>query len=168
MKGDLYLASGEGVLHVSPRDTTSRTVTSGWPGTIALITLQLRRHPPEIKLAEIISKSLEAARGAPANGADENHFYVGVENYFGRYAENKDDAIRYREQYLLEAARSGKVIKLDFARVVVAPHSFLNALLKGPIRVIADAGRNPFKFIKRVNEDATIRATIDFILDTNT
>ena len=122
-----------------------------------------------MKLAEIIAKALEAARGVPANGgADDNHFYVGVENYFGRYAENKDDAIRYREKYLMDAARSGKVIKLDFARVVGAPHSFLNALLKGPIRAIADAGRNPYKFIKRVNEDPAIRETVDFILDTNT
>jgi hypothetical protein len=168
MKGDLYLSSGHGVLHVSPWDTTSKTLDASWPGTIALITLQLCRHPPEIGLAEIMEKSLEAARGAPSKGPEENVFYVGVENFFGKYAENKDAAIGYRDKYLMEAARSGKVIKLDFVRVESAPHSFLNALLKGPIRAIADDGRNPFKFIKRANEDPVIREIIDFILDTNT
>ena len=167
VKGDLYLASGKGVLHVSGQDTTSKTLQSSWPGTVALVNLQLRRHPPEVGLAEIMKQSLEAAR--KANGAkDETTCRVGIYNYFGTSPADKEAAIKYRDKHLMDAAKSGKVILLDFSRVDGVPHSFLNALLKGPIRAIADQGRNPYKFIKRINEDPAIHEMIEFILDTNT
>jgi anti-sigma regulatory factor (Ser/Thr protein kinase) len=168
VKGDLYLASGQGVLHVSGLDTTSRTLQSKWPGTVALVNLQLRRHPPAVGLAEIMSKSLEAARKTNG-GKDQSTYYVGIYNYFGTSPADKEAAIKYRDKHLMDAAKSGKVILLDFDRVDGAvPHSFLNALLKGPIRAIAEDNRNPFKFIKRANEDPAVRAIIDYILDTNT
>ena len=41
LRADMYLVSGNGVIHISPTDTTSKTLTTSWPGTFALITVRL-------------------------------------------------------------------------------------------------------------------------------
>ena len=88
--------------------------------------------------------------------------YLHIKNYFGGYAEDKGEAINYRDKYLVAVAKEGKEIILDFADVVNSPHSFLNALLSIPIKVY---GMNAYKKIKIKNAQPNIRETIDFILD---
>ena len=39
LKGDMYIVSHNGVVHVSPEDTTSHQIRSYWPGTFVLINL---------------------------------------------------------------------------------------------------------------------------------
>ncbi len=51
-----------------------------------------------------------------------SRFDVGVENYFGRFAENKEEAIRFRDRYLIPAVDEGKNILLNFANVETSSH----------------------------------------------
>ena len=87
-----------------------------------------------------------------------------VYNYFGRHAEVKEDAIKFRDKYLLPAITEGKTLVLDFDLVEAAPHSFLSALIATPINRL---GMLAYKKIKVVNALPEIRENIDFILDEN-
>ncbi len=105
----------------------------------------------------------ELAKASEEQGNKE--FYLSINNYFGMFAEDKQAAIRFRETRLLPAIRSGKSVLIDFIDVTSAPHSFLNALLAEPIRLL---GMAAYKKLKVVNVPPEIRETIDFILDENT
>lgn len=58
-----------------------------------------------------------------------DRYTVSVLNYFGKWAEDKDAAITFRDRHLIPAIQQGKRVDLDFRDVETAPHSFLNALL---------------------------------------
>src|SRR5437879_199133 len=56
LKGDMYLVSHDGLVHVSPEDVTSRKLLHPWPGTFVLINLNVgeaENVPLEALLAEI-------------------------------------------------------------------------------------------------------------------
>ena len=91
--------------------------------------------------------------------------YFNVRNYFGRYAEDKQLAIKFRDEKLLPAIESGTAITINFEEVISAPHSLLNALLATPIQRI---GLAAYKKIKVINASPEIRETVDFIMDENT
>ncbi len=173
LRADMWIVSGSGQLHVSPREITSRELQRGWPGTFVLLTLRLKQTPPEIPHTEARSELLNLARQARearetrGNGGAERMSFS-IYNYFGKYPEDKAEAIRFRDKYLLPAAQEKKAILLDFAEVETATHSFLNALLAGPIRAYADAGLNPYKYVRCTNESERVRETVQFVLDTNT
>ena len=93
-----------------------------------------------------------------------NEFYLSVYNFFGKNAEDKHDAISYRDRHIVPAVKDGKVLKIDFKDVSHAPHSFLNALLATPVRIL---GMQAYKRIKIYNADPAIRDTIDYIFDEN-
>lgn len=95
----------------------------------------------------------------------EPHIGLLVENYFGSYAENKEEAIRIRDTEIIPALEAGKSLLLDFANVISAPHGCLNALLATPIRTL---GMDAYKRIRITNALSEIRETIDFIFDENT
>lgn len=95
----------------------------------------------------------------------EHRLNVAIENHFGRYAENKEEAIHFRDTQLLPAVQSGKDILLDFNRVELSTHSFLSALLATPITQL---GMRAYKRIRVTNATPEIRETIDYILDENT
>jgi hypothetical protein len=167
LNADMYVVSGNGLVHVSPRDVTGRTMTKSWPGTFVLVTLKIEDNPTFF-LHKLMQEFREAAtneqNAADSQEADER-FYLSIFNYFGSYAEDKEAAIKFRDTKLFPAVESGKIILVDFDRVTSSPHSFLSALLASPIKVM---GLAAFKRIKIVNSTPEIRETIDFIFDDNT
>lgn len=167
LNADMHVVSGNGLLHISPRDVTGKTLETAWPGTFVLVTLRLEENP-KFFLHKIMQEFREAANEEQLNAdkkENEGRFYVSVMNYFGRYAEDKEAAIKFRDQRIFDAVREGKAIVVDFDNVVSSPHSFLSALLASPIKTL---GLQAYKKIKIVNATAEIRETIDFIFDDNT
>jgi hypothetical protein len=99
------------------------------------------------------------------NTEEDQRLYFGINNFFGSHAEDKEAAIRARDNRIFPALAAEKTIVVDFVDVKSAPHSFLSALLASPIKSL---GLSAFKRIKIVNATSEIRETIDFIFDDNT
>lgn len=164
---DMHIVSGDGLVHISPRDVTSRTLAAAWPGTLVHVAVRLGAIL-DIDLHKMMTEAREQARrevDVAANREAEDRFLLHVRNYFGPYAEDKFAATRYRDRHLLAAVEAGKTVLIDFDGVVSAPHSFLSALLATPIQRM---GLLAYKRIKVVNASPEIRETIDYILDENT
>ncbi len=170
LKADMWIVSGNGQLHISPRERTTKELSAAWPGTFVLLTLRLKQHPPEIKHGDARNALLQEARErrAKESNGGSDQYVVSIFNYFGKWPEDKEAATKFRDRHLLPAVQDGKRILLDFRDVETPTHSFLNALLAGPVRAIADRGQNPFKFLRTTNDNDQIRETVLFILDTNT
>lgn len=101
-----------------------------------------------------------------ADGQEEkDQLYVNISNYFGFFAEDKEAAIRFRNERIFPALEGGKKIKIDFNGVESSPHSFLSALLASPIK---STGMKAYKLFKIINATPDIRETVDFIMDENT
>lgn len=167
LHANMHIVSGNGLIHISPRDITGKTLLSSWPGTFVLINVRLS-NIPDLSLHKMMSEFRDAAvRELTKSEEKENEdkLYLMVNNFFGPYAENKDAAISYRDRYILPAIDEKKSLLIDFDNVVSAPHSFLSALLATPIQRY---GISAYKKIKIVNAAAEIRETIDYILDENT
>jgi|SRR5271157_2037645 len=162
----MYIVSHDGLVHVSPEDVTSRKLLHTWPGTFVLINLNIR-ETLDISVKELIAEISGKAQSEVAEASERERqatFYVSVYNYFGKYAEDKDAAIKYRDRHLIPALEQGKRIDLDFDRVETAPHSFLNALLATPV---AKLGPKAYQWIKIRNAPAAIREIIDGVLEDN-
>ncbi|MBF0311420.1 MAG: DUF4325 domain-containing protein [Magnetococcales bacterium] len=167
LHADMYLLSGNGLVHVSPMDVTRKNLNYRWPGTAVLILVKLSRSTETLHFQRMMAELRDkAARESSVSGdADEdNKVYLSIENYFGKYAEDKQAAIQYRVRHLMPAIAEGKTVLLDFADVQGAPHSFLSALLAVPIQTL---GQKAYKRLKIRNASTEIRETIDFILDEN-
>lgn len=167
LRADMHIVSGNGLLHVSPADITTRRLEHFWPGTFALVSIRLEAQAG-FDLHSLMAEFRSAAareQAAKSKAEDEGTFYISVYNYFGTYPEDKSAAIKYRDRTLLPAIEAGKKVLLDFDTVVSSPHSFLNALLATPIKRL---GMTAYKRIKVVNAVPDIRETIDFILEDNT
>jgi hypothetical protein len=167
LNADMHVLSGNGLLHISPRDVTGKTLDASWPGTLVLVTIKIE-NDPNFNLHRIMQEfrasAVKEQKGADQNESD-NSLYVGINNYFGVFAEDKEAAIRYRDNKLFSAINDDKSIVLDFEGVLSAPHSFLSALLASPIK---SAGMKAYKSFKFINTSPEIRETIDFIFDDNT
>lgn len=167
LRGDMHIVSGRGAIHISPVDTTGKTLDAGWPGTFVLVTVRLDRGT-EFALDTMMSEFRDHAKAeiaARTQAVTLQRLYVGVYNYFGRNADVKSEAIRYRDKHIIPALTEGKSLVLDFADVDSSTHSFLNALLATPIRRL---GLMAYKKIRIINATKEIRETIDYILDDNT
>jgi hypothetical protein len=168
LHGDMFLISGSGLLHVSPRDITSSSLGAKWPGTIAFLTIRLDAASEAMTLHKMMSELRERS-SAEVDQTDAAQFAarlsISIENYFGRFAENKEEAINFRDHHLLPAIHEGKEILLDFNHVELSTHSFLSALLATPILRL---GMAAYKKIRITNASPEIRETIDYILDENT
>ncbi|WAH61028.1 STAS-like domain-containing protein [Pseudomonas silvicola] len=167
LRGDMHIISGNGAVHISPTDTTAKTLDAAWPGTFVLVTIRLDRGT-EFALDAMMSEFRDHAKAeiaARTNAAATQQLYVGMYNYFGKNADLKSEAIRYRDKYIIPALSEGKSLLLDFVDVDASTHSFLNALLATPIRRL---GLIAYKKIRIVNATKEIRETIDYILDDNT
>lgn len=166
LKGDMYIGSGEGLVHVSPEDVTSRALRSTWPGTFVLVNLDLNAAEG-ITLDQLMAE-VEAKASAEVQSFEKKEqeatFTVGIFIVFGQYAEDKEFAIRYRDAYLMPAVLSKKKIILDFAEVKTAPHSFLNALIATPAKTLGIAA---YQRIKIINAASHIRQIIDTVLEQN-
>jgi hypothetical protein len=168
LRAEMFIVSGDGLLHISPRDITEKTLQSRWPGTLVFVTIKIRPSDRPVNLHEMMAQFRDAA-SAEIAARDETEitarYVVSILNRFGPYAENKEQAVNFRDRRLIPALEEGKSILLDFANVVAAPHSFLSALLATPIERL---GMSAYKRLKITNAVPEIRETIDFILDENT
>ena len=166
LKGDMYIVSHDGVVHISPQDVTSHKLPHKWPGTFVLINLNIRDtlgQSVDDLLAEIRAKAEEEVEGVTKVDQD-NTLYVNIFNYFGKWAEDKDAAISFRDRHVLPGVAKGKRIDLDFSGVEAAPHSFLNALLATPI---VRLGPKAYQWIKVRNALGAIREIIDGVFEDN-
>lgn len=167
LRADMHIGSGSGIVHISPADTTSKTIDAYWPGTFVLVTVRLDRGA-EFALDAMMGEFREHARAevkARTEAVQQERLYLSVYNYFGRHADVKSEAIQYRDRHLLPAVDMGKTIVIDFADVDSSTHSFLNALLASSIRRM---GLMAYKRIRIVNASNEIRETVDYVLDDNT
>ncbi len=167
LNADMHVISGDGLLHVSPRDITGRTLKKYWPGTFVLVALKIENDPTFIlhKMMQEFRAGAEIEQKLADSIEAEGKLYINISNYFGRHAEEKEAAIRIRDNKLFPAIEAGKVILLDFAGVENSPHSFLSALIASPIKTL---GIQAFKRLRIVNAVPEIRETLDFIFDDNT
>lgn len=167
LRADMHICSGDGVVHISPVDTTGKTIEASWPGSFVLVTVRLDRGV-EFTLDSMMNEFREQAR-AEVNARNsvsvKGRLYVNVYNFFGRHADVKDEATRYRDRHLLPAVDEGKSIVIDFSGVESSTHSFLNALLASAVRRM---GLMAYKRIRVINASSEIRETVDYILDDNT
>jgi len=167
LNADMHIVSGNGLVHVSPVDVTGRTLRHSWPGTFVLIKVKLEQML-NLNLHSIMAELRDAAEKETIRVGKEgssNRLLLVIENYFGKYAEDKEAAIAQRDRYLLPALEGGSSILIDFQNVKAAPHSFLSALLATPVKRL---GMEAYKKIKIINATPEIRETIDFIMDENT
>ena len=167
LNADMHIISNNGLVHISPRDMTQRSLANAWPGTLVLVSLRLESNPSFL-LHKIMQEFRDAADKEQKQGdakEEESRCIFGINNFFGSYAEDKEAAIKFRDKRIFPALDEGKTIVIDFDGVKSSPHSFLSALLASPIKGL---GMNAYKVIKFVNATPEIRETIDFILDDNT
>jgi STAS-like domain of unknown function (DUF4325) len=167
LRADMHVISGNGIVHVSPMDITGKQMEVNWPGTFVLVTIRLDRAN-DFAFETMMQEFREQARkevNSRKSISEKEQFYLNMYNYFGRYADNKTEAISYRARHLLPAVAEGKTIVVDFINVESSTHSFLNALFASPIRQM---GLKAYKRIRVVNATAEIRETIDYVLDDNT
>lgn len=166
LRANMHIISGNGVLHISPVDVTGKTIRYNWPGTFINVSIKLGKHE-KFSLHSMMSEFRNSARREIAAGESnesQQTKYVNIFNFFGKHAEVKDDAIKYRDRHLIPAVAESKNIVLDFENVESAPHSFISALIATPIK---SYGIISYKKIKVVNALPEIRETIDFIFDEN-
>lgn len=167
LNADMHIISGDGILHVSPRDITAKNLSNPWPGTVVLVSVKLERGA-DFVFHSMMQEFREAARVELSKGVtneNDGRFYLNIENYFGPYAEDKHSAIKIRDEKILPNIVDNKIIVVDFDHVKTAPHSFLSALLATPVKRL---GMKAYKSIKVLNASPEIRETIDYILDENT
>lgn len=167
LKADMHIISGNGALHISPRDVTATTMEDSWPGTIVLVSIKLKSRA-DFAFHTMMQEFRSAASDELKKGTDrenDGNYYLNIENYFGRYAEDKQAAIKVRDERLILEIDQGKKIVVDFDYVITAPHSFLSALLATPIKRL---GMSAYKKISIINAIPEIRETIDYILEENT
>lgn len=167
LKADMHIISGEGVLHISPRDITATNLNSYWPGTIVLVSIKLSTAV-DFAFHSMMQEFRETALQELSKGTskeNEGKCYISIENYFGPYAEDKQSAINIRDEKILPSISQGKKIVIDFDHIKSAPHSFLSGLLATPIKRL---GMKAYKRISILNASPEIRETIDYILDENT
>ena len=167
LKADMHIVSGNGLLHISPRDITGKTLEHEWKGTFVLVSVKLEEGA-NFALHQMMQEFRASAKKEQEKG-DKNEtsssFYLSIRNYFGPYAEDKDAAIKYRDEKLFPEIYLEKSIVVDFDDVESAPHSFLSGLFASPMKYL---GMKAYKKIKFVNATPEIRETLDFILDENT
>src|SRR5712692_7261782 len=124
LKGEMYIVSHDGLAHVSPEDVTTRNLSHTWPGTFVLINLSIS-DAPRVSLEELlhdiqIKAETELSEAELKEQADK--YSVNIQNYFGKWAEDKDAAIKFRDRHLMPAILEGKKIELDFRGVETARH----------------------------------------------
>jgi hypothetical protein len=167
LNADMHIISGGAVMHVSPRDVTTKALKNNWPGTFVVVSVKVQEGQ-QFTLHAMMQEFREAARMELSKGDKterNDSFYFSVNNFFGPYAEDKQDGIKHRDKKLLPAVKEGKILIIDFDSIKSAPHSLLSALLATPIKIL---GMSAYKRIKIINASPEIRETIDYIMDENT
>lgn len=166
LNGDMYIVSHNGLVHVSHADVTVRNIQFSWPGTFVLVNLNLKAAPA-LRLEDLMAEIRASAQNEISNSnqrEESNRYVVSIYNYFGKWAEDKDAVIVFRDRHLIPALDAGKKIELDFQSVETAPHSFLNALLASAVQRL---GVYAYQRIKIINAPGPVREIIDMIFEEN-
>lgn len=166
LKGDMYIVTNNGLAHISPEDVTTSNLNNPWPGTFVLVDLNIS-EAPNLSLEDLLGEVREKADSelTQAEKIDQaDKYYVNVQKYFGKWAEDKDAAINFRDRRLIPAILEGKKIELDFRGVETAPHSFLNALLASPIQRL---GLKAYQRIRVYNAAGLIHEIIQSMFESN-
>lgn len=167
LNADMHVVTGDGIVHISPRDVTGYTMPTSWPGTLVHVVIRLNNNE-SFALQKMMQDFREAAMNDQRKAdhrEESNRYLINVANYFGTFAEDKAAAIKFRNERLFPAVDEGKDVVIDFEGVISAPHSFLSALLASPIKRL---GMAAYKRLRFINVAPEIRETIDFILDDHT
>jgi hypothetical protein len=162
----MHIVSHTGLVHISPDDVTTRSLKHSWPGTFVLVGLNIS-EAPQFSLQDLLGDirgKAETELTDTERRESENKYYVNIVNYFGKWAEDKDAAISFRDKRLVPAIQEGKKIELDFRGVETAPHSFLNALLATPVKLL---GVKAYQWICVHNATGSIHEIIRTIFDCN-
>lgn len=170
LKADMHIISGNAVLHISPRDVTGHEMDTTWPGTIVLVSIKLDAGV-DFAFHAMMQEFRAAAEEELNKGTERENdgkYYLSIDNYFGSFAEDKQSAIKIRDEKILPEVELRKKIVVDFMHVKSAPHSFLSALLATPIKRFQKIGISAYKKISIINATPEIRETIDYIMDENT
>ncbi len=167
LEADMYIVSGNGLLHISPTDITSDTLRYSWPGTFIYMTIGFDKFKTfnignEL---ELLRQKAKIEIDSRKHISSPKELVIDMYNYFGTHCEVKYEAIKQRDRKILPALADGKTIVLDFSNTKTATHSFLVALLATPIH---NTGIKAYKLIKVKGANPIIRATIDFIFDSYT
>jgi hypothetical protein len=163
LSANLYVASGGGLLHFSADNVLGKTLSSKWPGTFALLNVKLSPTGPPLDFESEKARVLEKA--AKANGSPESgtSSFV-IWNHLGRFGDNKDEAIRFRDHHLLPNLRTGRIVRLDFRDMEQISHSSAHALFAAAVK---ELGVEVYRRIKLFNAKESIRSTVDFVFETN-
>lgn len=103
LNADMHIISGNAVLHISPRDVTGHTMEASWPGTIVLVSIKLESGA-DFAFHSMMQEFREAALSELQKGTDRENdekYYLSIDNYFGPFAEDKQAAIKVRDERLL-------------------------------------------------------------------
>lgn len=169
INAEMFLLSGDGRLHISPRDVTAKDLAYVWPGTIAYLAINTKSiHKSKLNFQNIVSEITKSAIEEQLSAEEyaRNHqLIIYAYNHFGSLAENKSEAIAVRDRIIIPAIHDEKDIIIDFDMVRLSPHSFLGALLATPVQILQ---MRAYKKIKIKNATSDIRETIDLILEQNT
>lgn len=160
---DTFIVSGNGQIHISANGITTKKLEKPWNGTFVVFKVKLGAVE-NINLGKFLAEFRKSMTETTLPGQKDS-LYLNIRNHFGRYAEDKELAIKLRDEKLLAAIADNKIITIDFEEIISAPHSFLNALLA---TMISRLGMSAYKKIKIINASPEIRETVDFILDENT
>ena len=99
----MHIVSDDAVLHISPNDLTSLTLSNRWNGTFVLISMRLDQSY-QFAYDQMMQEFRVQARTEVTkrqNEEIEKRHYLHVYNFFGKYAEDKSAAITYRNRHLL-------------------------------------------------------------------
>lgn len=167
LRADMHIISGNGLLHISPRDITTKELGCNWPGTMVLVSVRLSKLADfafSKMMQEFRASAMDELKSAQKVEADSS-YYISIDNLVGPFAEDKSAAIKIRDERILPNLQESRNISIDFENVKNAPHSFLSALLATPVKRL---GMKAYKKIKLLNASPEIRETIDYIFDENT
>ncbi|PJZ86428.1 hypothetical protein CH364_09780 [Leptospira harrisiae] len=164
LHSDMYIISGNGMVHISPNDMTTKNLKYNWPGTFIYLTIKLNRQLNESfdNLLETFRKSAQEEQKHNDSKENTNKFYVNIFNHFGSFAEDKEKAIKFREEKIIPAINEGKNVIFDFSNVTSSPHSFINALIASPIEKL---GLIAYKKIKVINGTKDINGIVEYIFE---
>ncbi len=155
LKADMFIISGNGFVHISPKGIISKELQNIWKGTFVYV---------RVKIGLVnnfnFQKMKSEIEGAIQKPDKPKDYYIQVKNYFGNSAEDKDLAKKIRDKYILPALSENKSLIIDFEDIVFAPHSLLNAMLATPIK---NLGLSAYLKIRIINAAPEIRETLDFI-----
>ena len=87
---------------------------------------------------------------------------VRIREQCGEFAENKDDARKLRELFIVPAIAEGQEVVLDFAGVDASTQSFLHALIS---QILQDGGEAALAKLRFMNCNGPIKSLVRTVVN---